>query len=46
MFDSASYVMGHAAGKTAGKSIVVIEEGVTCADDGEGNITITSNGGD
>lgn len=38
-FDMASYEMG----KTDGKGEVVIEGGVTCTDDGNGNITITED---
>ena len=37
-FDILSYVMGVEAG---GKENVVIESGITCTGDGEGNITIT-----
>lgn len=44
--DMKSYLIGYGAGNSAGKREVIISEGITCADDGEGNITITSNGGD
>lgn len=38
MFDAMSYIIGH----TAGKSVVEITgTGITCTDDGDGNITIT-----
>lgn len=45
MFDDTSYIMGYTSGKTAGKSDVVIESGITCTDDGNGNITITEVNG-
>ena len=35
------YLLGFGRGKEAGKSDVVIESGITCTDDGSGNITIT-----
>lgn len=38
-FDVVSYLLG----KTAGSSSVVIESGITCTDDGDGNITITED---
>ena len=28
-----------------GENIVIIDEGITCTDDGEGNITITEDNG-
>ena len=36
-FDAVSYIIGH----DAGKNIVEITGAIECADDGEGNITIT-----
>lgn len=45
--DMLFYLIGYGAGNSAGKREIVIEDaGITCADDGEGNITITINGGD
>lgn len=45
MFDGASYAMGHikgvAQGLEEGRSEVTIENGISCTDDGNGNITIT-----
>lgn len=41
--DLLSYLLGYSSGKSAGKGIVIIQdEGITCTDDGEGNITITT----
>lgn len=40
-FDVASYIMGHEKGKTDGQSDVVVTGSINCADDGNGNITIT-----
>ena len=43
MFDSVSYIIGHKAGK--GKSVEIeIVGGVTCTDDGDGNVTVTDDG--
>lgn len=35
------YLLGFIRGKKAGKGMIVISGGITCADDGNGNITIT-----
>lgn len=43
-FDVVSYIMGYGSGKTEGGKQVVIEEGITCTDDGNANITITAGG--
>lgn len=43
-FDATSYIIGYESGKEAGKSDVVIEDGITCTDDGNANITITAGG--
>lgn len=44
-FDAPSYAMGYKKGynngEDAGTGNVVIESGIICTDDGEGNITIT-----
>lgn len=40
-FDEVSYIIGYQKGKKAGTENIVIEGGVTCTDDGNGNITIT-----
>ena len=41
MFDAVSYILG----KTAGKSVVVIEDsGITCTEDGDGIIIIENKG--
>ena len=46
-FDAASYIMGHVKGEAKGveeaTGTVVIENGITCTDDGNGNITITED---
>lgn len=46
-FDTTSYIMGYKGGykkgEADGASAVVIESGITCADDGNGNITITED---
>ena len=41
MIDKKSYIIGHTAGQKKSTGTVVIESGITCADDGDGNITIT-----
>lgn len=41
MIDIVSYILGLVKGKAEGASNVIIEGEVTCADDGNGNITIT-----
>ena len=43
-FNAVSYIMGYESGKTEGTKQVVIEEGITCTDDGNANITITAGG--
>lgn len=43
-FDTASYIMGYETGKDAGKSDITIEDDITCTDDGNANITITTGG--
>ena len=40
-FDEVSYIMGFTKGKSDGQSDVVITGAINCADDGNGNITIT-----
>ncbi len=40
-FDMASYIMGHTDGEKSGAGEVIIESGITCTDDGEGNVTIS-----
>lgn len=46
-FDTVSYIIGYKGGynkgEVEGASMVVIEGGVTCTDDGNGNITITED---
>lgn len=42
-FDAISYLMGHTKGVEDGTGVIVIEEGITCTDDGSGNITITED---
>lgn len=42
-FDMASYEMGRVNGKAEGAGTVVIESGITCVDDGNGNIVITED---
>ena len=37
MFDMTSYILGHKDGEKEGAGEVVIESGITCADDGNGN---------
>ncbi len=39
--DMVSYIMGHSKGESDGASVVEINGAVNCADDGDGNITIT-----
>lgn len=39
--DMTSYIIGYRAGNIIGQRQVIIQDGFTCADDGEGNITIT-----
>lgn len=39
--DIISYIIGYDAGESKAQGTVVIDGGITCADDGEGNITIT-----
>lgn len=41
MFDIVSYILGHIKGESDGRENIVIESGVNCVDDGNGNITIT-----
>lgn len=41
MFDIVSFILGLTKGKAEGASNIVIEGGINCADDGNGNITIT-----
>lgn len=41
MIDIVSYILGLIKGKSMGASHVIIEGGITCTDDGNGNITIT-----
>ena len=43
MIDIISYIMGFVKGKAKGASAVIIEGGITCTDDGSGNITITED---
>lgn len=40
-FDIVSYILGHIKGMTDGASEVTITGNINCADDGNGNITIT-----
>lgn len=40
-FDAVSYIMGHEKGLEEGSREVVIDGAINCADDGNGNITIT-----
>lgn len=42
-FDISSYIMGKEDGIDEGQGTVVIESGITCTDDGNGNITITED---
>ena len=50
-FDTVSYIMGqgngyekgYGSGVEAATGVVVIENGITCTDDGNGNITITED---
>lgn len=42
-FDAVSYIIGKTQGASEGAGVVVIESGITCADDGDGNITITED---
>lgn len=41
MIDIMSYIIGHVGGEKEGTKHVEIESGITCTDDGQGNITIT-----
>lgn len=41
MFDIVSYITGRIKGKAEGQEDIIIENGINCADDGNGNITIT-----
>ena len=43
MLDRISYVMGLEDGIEEGTGTVVIENGITCTDDGDANITITED---
>lgn len=43
--DILSYIIGYTSGEAANSGVVDIEGGVTCTDDGEGNVTITEEGG-
>lgn len=50
-FDTVSYIMGkksgygkgYEEGEEAAKGVVVIESGISCIDDGDGNIIITED---
>ena len=41
MFDAVSYVIGYSAANASG--VVEIKGDITCTDDGDANVTITSN---
>lgn len=43
MIDIVSYILGLIKGKAEGAGNVIIEGGITCTDDGNGNITITED---
>lgn len=43
MIDRKSYIMGLEDGKEKATGTVVIENGITCTDDGNANITITED---
>lgn len=43
MIDLISYILGQIKGKNDAKNSVIIESGITCVDDGNGNITITED---
>lgn len=40
MFNAVSYILGRVSGIATGTGRVVLENGLICSDDGEGNITI------
>lgn len=41
MIDIVSYILGYESGKNNGSTAVEITGSINCADDGQGNITIT-----
>ena len=43
MYEFFMYLLGFLRGKAAGTRHVVIDSGITCTDDGSGNITITQD---
>lgn len=43
MIDIVAYLLGFFKGKAIGVQEVVIEGGITCTDDGNGNVTITED---
>ncbi len=43
MIDIVAYLLGFIKGKAIGAQAVVIEGGISCTDDGNGNVTITED---